>query len=81
MTSTDSPRRCRVHLLSRLLHWAMAVMVIGQFFLGGVTMVRAHVLPTLRPSTGTGNPHPGVRRRHLINRLHAPAAAVRSDHG
>lgn len=42
MTSTDSPPATmpRFTLLSRLLHWAMAVMVIGQFFLG-VTMVAA----------------------------------------
>jgi cytochrome b561 len=36
--STDSDARFTVP--SRLLHWAMAVMVIGQFFLG-VTMVTA----------------------------------------
>ncbi len=36
--STDT--QVRFTLLSRLLHWSMAVMVIGQFFLG-VTMVAA----------------------------------------
>lgn len=36
--STDT--QARFTLLSRLLHWAMAVMVIGQFFLG-ITMVAA----------------------------------------
>ncbi|MDT5178856.1 MAG: hypothetical protein QOJ95_3054 [Mycobacterium sp.] len=42
MTTEAPPTTPKFTLVSRLLHWSMAVLVIGQFFLG-VTMVAALV--------------------------------------